>query len=181
MKLLKEFKPALLFLGKFLALYFIGNIVYGLYIESFGDRPDGITRMVTNQCSSILHLIGYNTTVQDHGTEAKIALRMAGTTVLYVFEGCNGVNVMIVFVAFLVAFGGPGKSFAFFLPAGIIIIHVFNLLRIQLLFHLAKNNERHFYYYHKYLFTATLYLVVFALWAFWVIRFNERKNFNTPA
>lgn len=178
MKLLREFKPALIFLGKFLALYFAGNILYGLYIESYEQEPDGITRLVTAQTSWLLDKFGYMTSTGDVPNPPKIALKEAGDVVLYVYEGCNGVNVMIVFIAFLFAFGGPVRLLSFFVPAGLLIIHLFNLLRIGLLFFLALNDSRQFYYYHKYFFTATLYLVVFLLWALWVIRFNEKRKID---
>ena len=181
MGLLKEFKPALVFLGKFLVLYFAGNILYGLYIESYGDRPDAITRVVTAQTSGLLNAAGGDTDFDDVAGAPKVALMQAGDVVLNVFEGCNGINVMIVFVAFLFAFGGPFKTLAVFLPAGLFVIHLFNLLRIGLLFHLALTDSRQFYYYHKYFFTATLYLVVFGLWALWVIRFNEKRNIKAAA
>lgn len=181
MSLLKEFKPALVFLGKFLVLYFVGNILYGLYVEAYDQEPDGITGLVTAQTSGLLNASGHETAYWDAPGMPKIALSEAGGVVLYVFEGCNGVNVMIVFAAFLFAFGGPAKAMAIFLPLGLIVIHLFNLLRISLLFSLALNYATQFYYYHKYFFTATLYLVVFGLWALWVIRFNEKRNIKvTP-
>lgn len=173
--LLKEFKPALLFLGKFLLLYFLGNIVYGLYITSFGIRPDAVTQTVSVQSAWLLERVGFSPRLDDHPTEPKVSFYENGDLILNVFEGCNGLNVMIVFVAFLFAFGGRFRNLALFIPAGLLIIHFFNLLRIGFLFFLAQYSGRHFYYYHKYFFTATLYLVVFLLWAVWVVRFHATK------
>lgn len=181
MELLKEFKPALLFLGKFLAIYFVGNILYGIYIESRGNRPDSITRMVTAQTAWLLDGVRYQTGVEDHPDQPKVMLKNDGVRVLSVYEGCNGINVIIVFIAFLFAFGGPAKLLSVFLLLGVLVIHGFNLLRIGLLFYLALNDSQQFYYYHKYFFTATLYLVVFALWALWVIRFHEKRDIKTTA
>lgn len=181
MELLKEFKPALFFLGRFLALYFVGNILYGVYVESYDERPDRITRIVTAQTSWLLNKSGYETTFRDVPGLAKVALMESGDVVLYVFEGCNGVNVMIVFIAFLFAFGGNLKSLAVFIPVGIAFIHFFNFLRLALLFYLALNHSPQFYYYHKYLFTATLYFIVFILWGFWVICLNENRNIKATA
>lgn len=176
MSLFHEFKPALYFLGKFLAFYFAGNILYGLYVESYEQRPDGMTLSTTAQTSWLLNRMGYDADLGDVPGTRKVALIESGDVVLFVFEGCNGINVMIVFVAFLVAFGGPWKALAVFLPAGLLIIHLFNLLRISLLYFLAERQSTQFYYYHKYFFTATLYLVVFGLWALWVIKFNEKRR-----
>lgn len=174
--MIKEFKPALMFLGKFLAIYIVGNVLYGIFVESYGAEADPITRTVTRQTSAILNLLGYETVIDDHSTEPKIMIKQHGTSVLNVYEGCNGINVMIVFIAFLFAFGGPGGSIAWFLPVGIMIIHVINLVRIYLLFYLSSINSKHFYYYHKYFFTATLYLVVFALWTIWVVQITKKRE-----
>jgi exosortase family protein XrtF len=103
-------------------------------------------------------------------------LKNDGLVVINVYEGCNGINVIIVFVAFLVAFGGPPKSLVLFGIGGIVLIHLFNLARIAFLFFLALSNSRSFYYYHKYLFTATLYGVVFLLWAVWVLKFTKDQK-----
>jgi exosortase family protein XrtF len=174
--MLKEFKPALLFLGKFLLVYFLGNLIYGFYVESFGEKPDPVTSLISHQTSWILNKTGYNTRTEDHSSSPKVIIEENGLGVLNVFEGCNGVNVMIVFIAFLIAYGGRIVSLIVFLISGVILIHLFNLLRVCYLFYLAYNNSQTFYFYHKYFFTATLYAVVFGLWAIWVIWFNEKNN-----
>lgn len=181
MELLKEFKPALIFLGKFLAFYVAGNILYGIYIESFKPHADEITFSVACQTSWMLKRTGYEIAVEPVPDIAKLAMKQDDRVVLYFFEGCNGLNVMIVFAAFVFALGGSFKRIVLFLPFGLLVIHFSNLLRIALLFSLAANNSTHFYYYHKYLFTATLYLVVFGLWALWVLRSNEKGNIKAIA
>lgn len=169
---LKEFTPALSFLGKFLVMYLVGNLLYGLMIESYGSRPDPVTGIVTRQTSAFLNAVGLDTSTGIHPAEPNVVIYEGRRAVLSVFEGCNGINVMIVFVAFLFAFGGSWRRLALFVPAGIVIIHLANILRISLLFLLAKEESEQFYYYHKYFFTATLYLFVFALWFIWVTRLH---------
>src|SRR5690606_31424538 len=183
MRFIREFRPALLFVGRFLAVYVVGNVLYGIYIESFGDLPDAVTRVVTEQTSALLGATGEDTTTGDRAGRP-IVLLMNGSegTVLNVYEGCNGLNVMIVFVAFVVAFGGAFRRMAWFIPAGLLVIHVFNLLRIGLLYYVATHFERYFYFFHKYLFTATLYAVVFGLWVIWVTavtRINKTATTGT--
>ena len=100
-----------------------------------------------------------------------------GTTVLRVFEGCNGLNVMIVFASFIIAFGGRIKSILTFLLVGFFLLHIFNLLRIVLLYYTALYRPLFFYYFHKYFFTAVLYLAVFGLWIMW----TRMKSKNSAA
>ena len=174
MNLFKEFKPAFLFLGKFLAIYFIGNLLYGLFVEAYGSRPDPATIEITRQTSTLLNLYGLDTHIENHPSRPTVILHDEGLGVVSVFEGCNGINVMIVFVAFLFAFGGRSLHLLLFLSVGLMIIHLANILRLILLFFLAKDNSPQFYYYHKYFFTAILYMVVFALWYVWATQFNKK-------
>lgn len=176
MKMLKEFRPSLIFLGKFLAIYFIGNIVYGLYVGSYGSMADDVTRATTIQTSQVLRAIGENTSATMNPYAATVFLKNGDRVVLNVFEGCNGVNVIIIFVAFVIAFGGPTRKMIWFLPMGIVVIHLCNLLRLLLLYFTARRYEQYFYFVHKYFFTAILYLIIFALWAVWIIRFNVKSN-----
>lgn len=168
MSILHQFKPALLFLARFLAVYVVGNVLYGLFIESYGHHPDPATRVVTQQTAALLRATGEEVTAEDNPFGAQVLINNDGGTVLRVFEGCNGINVMIVFVAFIVAFGGPLRKMAWFTLMGLLVIHLANLLRVSLLYVVATRFEEYFYLYHKYLFTAILYVLVFGLWVSWV-------------
>jgi exosortase family protein XrtF len=173
MSLISDFKPSLLFLGKFLGIYILGNVLYGLYIASYQPRPDPVTREVTEESSWCLNVVGEVTSIRDHAERASIAIVRNDKAVISVFEGCNGLNVMIIFVAFVVAFGGPRNTMLWFIPFGLVIIHLVNLLRVGLLYVTALHFESYFYYVHKYFFTAILYIIIFILWAIWVLGINK--------
>jgi exosortase family protein XrtF len=164
----KEFKPAFRFLFIFLGLYLAGNIVYGLWIESYDDLPDPATWEVTRETSNVLNQLGYHTTAAKNTQGPTAFLSDDVKIILTTYEGCNGINVMIVFVAFLAAFGGSLKKLSWFLPAGMVLIHVSNLGRIVLLYFVAVGYHHYFYYVHKYVFTAAIYVIVFVLWILWV-------------
>lgn len=170
---LNEFKPSIFFLLRFLGVYFIGNLLYGFYVESFEDRPDALTQLATYQTATCLRSFGLDVTARDNTQGPTVFLETDRDIVLSVYEGCNGLNVMIVFVAFMVAFGGPVKKMLWFIPAGLIVIHIFNLGRISLLYFVAQRYEEYFYLFHKYFFTAIIYVVVFLLWALWILKFVD--------
>ena len=174
--MLNEFKPSLFFLGKFLAVYLAGNIIYGLWVRAVAPQADSMTKVMTEQTSLVLNTFGENTSVvaSDHGPT--MWLQKSSKTILNVFEGCNGINVMIVFLAFIVAFGGALKKMFWFVPAGLVCIHLFNLIRIALLYVVAQHYQRYFYYVHKYIFTAFLYLIVLMLWGLWVAKLSGEKD-----
>jgi len=165
---LSGYKPALRFLGYFLGSYFVLNLAYGLWIESLGQRPDAMTYLVGGQSGKVLEWFGYKASVVPNPTGPTVRLMDNGQIVLNVFEGCNGVNVFIVFFSFVLAYGGAVRKMLWFVPLGLLAIHVANLARIMFLFWLAGRESHYFYYFHKYLFTAAIYAVVFALWWVWI-------------
>ncbi len=165
---MKEFKPAFRFLAVFLGLYLGLNIVYGLWISSYGNQADKATILVTNQTSWVLNRFGENTQTRLKEGAPTVSILKDSRIALGVFEGCNSINVMIVFVAFLFAFKGSWKSMAWFLPLGLVLIYIANLVRVILLYYVAEYWRQYFYYIHKYLFTAVIYLIVFILWWWWI-------------
>ncbi len=171
--MIKEFKPALLFLAKFLGVYFLGNIIYGLYIESFGNIADPMTFWVSEQTVLFLKAIGLHTETLLDDFAPKVRILLDDHSVLSVYEGCNGLNVMIIFVAFLVAYAGNMRKLLWFIPFGLLAIHLMNLSRIILLFFVAEYYEDYLYFTHKYLFTAVIYVGVLVLWYWWISKLSK--------
>lgn len=163
-----EFKPVIFFLVKFLSIYFVGNILYGLWVNSYEPLPDPATHAVTVQTSWLLNISGWDTTVSDNPDAPTTNIVYESRPIIAVFEGCNGVNVFIIFISFLFAFGPWVKPLIWFSVSGLLVIHIANLLRVGLLFLVSLNFPDAFYFIHKYIFTAFIYVVVFILWVVWV-------------
>jgi exosortase family protein XrtF len=172
---LTEFKPTIFFLLKFIGIYVVVNLLYGVYVTAYVPGPDPVTSQVAAQTSFTLQILGWPTTTKDNAKKTTTELIFESKSILAIYEGCNGVNVMIIFVAFLIAFGPISKTLWWFIPLGLAILHVMNLLRIALLFWVALYLPDFMYFTHKYLFTAILYVVVFLLWVVWVKKFVNRK------
>lgn len=175
--MIEQFKPALLFLAKFLGIYILGNLVYGLWINQYYPQADPLTFQVSHQVAKIISAVDQPVIIEG-SSKARVTLIDESTqrSVINVFEGCNGANVAIVFLAFIVAYPGTWKRTLAFGSVGIVIIHLFNLARLWLLFHQAKINSIYFYYFHKYIFTAAIYFVVLFLWFLWVWKINGRPD-----
>jgi exosortase family protein XrtF len=185
--MLKEFRPTILFLVKFFATYLVISTLYGLYISSFDkiNVLDPITRAVTVNCVSTASALGYETEVleNDHlrtATESEQTFDSIWMNQVYavsVEEGCNGINIMILFAAFVIGFGGAWRNMLWFIPVGIIFIHVANIGRLLLLSLLnVEWGGRGFHFFHKYGFTAIIYLAILILWYFWVMYFNGKTS-----
>jgi exosortase family protein XrtF len=173
---LKEFKPTIFFLLKFVGIYVVANLLYGAYVSSYRPRVDGATREATRQTSGVLNVCGWPTHIQDEAKSPITNLVFEDRNILAVYEGCNGINVAIIFLAFLFAFGPISPPLWWFAPLGLAILHVANLGRLMLLFWVAVYMPNAMYFTHKYLFTAFLYVVVFVLWIWWVRKYSGVKR-----
>lgn len=182
----QEFKPTVFFLLKFFVLYLGLSTAYGLYIGAYESdaKVDPATRVVARHCSGSAGLLGYQTQIveDDHLRRESLpeqtydSLWFDDIYAVSVEEGCNGLNVMILFVSFVIAFGGSWRAMLWFIPAGLLFIHLANLGR--LLFLSLMNVEwggRGFHFFHKYGFTAVLYLAILVLWYLWVMYLNAKK------
>jgi exosortase family protein XrtF len=171
----KEFKPALFFLGKFVGLYLVANLLYGYYVTSYEPRPDPATSVVARHSELVLNTFGYDVTTIDNIKKPTTQVRWKGRFILAIYEGCNGINTAIIFIAFIIAFGSTRLLALWFIFGGLIVIHLANLARLVLLFLVAVHYPKYMYFTHKYLFTAALYLVIFVMWFVWV-KYLSRKN-----
>ncbi|MBA4056378.1 MAG: exosortase family protein XrtF [Marivirga sp.] len=172
---ISEFKPTIFFLVKFIGIYVVANLIYGAFVTAYSPGPDPFTKGVTVHTNAALQVCGWKTTFQDNTTKPTSELIFENKRILAIYEGCNGVNVMIIFVAFLIAFGPVTRTLFWFIPLGLAILHLMNLIRIALLFWVAIYLPDFMYFTHKYLFTAILYVVVFLLWVVWVRKFAKVK------
>jgi len=183
----KEFKPTILFLIKFISIYLVGSGMYGYYISNYDlqEKLDPITRWVTYQCAGTTGIFGYDSEVvqndhlarEENAEQTYDSLWLDRTYAISVEEGCNGINIMILFVAFVIGFGGKFLNTILFIPAGLLFIHFANLGRLMLLSVLNVDFEgRGFHFFHKYGFTAVLYLAILILWYFWVMHWNGKSK-----
>lgn len=168
-------KPAIVFIIKFVAFYLVFNSLYGLFVDRFLPQPDPITILVSNNVAWCHQWLGENTHALQMLGSKNVALCNAQGTVVQVYEGCNSVNVMLVFWAFLFAFTGPRYATLLFAIAGGVSIYMINLVRVSALYFVELNWPRYVYFFHKYLFTGVIYAVVFLLWFLW-IRWLKRGN-----
>lgn len=170
-----QFKPFLLFLTKFIVCYLVLSILYQAYLDTFDVKNyevDGITQLVAEQSNYVLSLFNSDSYILPNLVEPSVKLYYHGKWVARIIEGCNAISIIILFISFVLAFTGKLKQMVFFILSGIVIIHVFNIIRIVLLsmaiFHYPKS--QHFL--HGVVFPLFIYGVVFGLWVIWVNKFS---------
>jgi len=173
---LKENKKVIFFLIRFLSVFGTLSLVYGAWVKSFNERADAISWLIGY---NLKFLFGSsNLQLSQSATNPSVDINYLGTTSVTLFEGCNGIAVMILFIAFIFAFKGRWLDLVWFAPLGIFVIHAFNLARLSALIILAQQHSEFFHFVHKYLFTLIIYSGVFLLWVFWVKLAVKRNQQN---
>jgi exosortase/archaeosortase family protein len=101
---------------------------------------------------------------------------MEGSVGVIVGPPCNGLALFALFIAFMLSFPGPIKHKLWYIPAGIIAIHVINVLRVLALVALVNWKEEWLEFNHDYTFTILVYLFVFFLWYLWIKKFSPLNS-----
>jgi len=134
---------------------------------------DPLTVLVAKHTANLLGLVSSNVSTLPSALLPNVSILLNGSVVVNVYEGCNAINVSILFIAFLFAYKGSFKRTLTFSVVGLISIYLFNLLRVGGLFLVALYFPDHLYLMHKFVFTGVIYAFVFLLWFVWVAKVNK--------
>jgi exosortase family protein XrtF len=162
-------REALVFIGLSALFYLVWQIGYELILYPDHRFDLWVNRQVAKQAVAIFQLLGRDCKVVPYGMYKNLIVldTHAGANV---DTPCNGVPMLYMFVAFIVAHPGPLKSKAWFIPFGLAVIHALNLVRIMALAVIAVYYREYFYINHKYVYTILVYSLIISLFAWWHLR-----------
>jgi exosortase family protein XrtF len=173
--MLKDFKPVLGILLRFVIIYLVLLFAYQFFLNSFkGEGLDPYSRMIAEQVRKIQNAVGFSTQLYDDIPGEQVWFYVKEKYVTRMVEGCNAVSVIILFLAFIFAFYKGFKTFLF-VAAGFILLYVMNLLRIVGLNIVTRDYPAYSKMSHDYLFPAVIYGTVVILWLAWIKFFALKK------
>ena len=178
---MNRYKTISLFLVKFFASYFLFFAVYAYYINSTQQKEGGfgcspLTAKVADQTTSVLNFFGYNASNVQHGEEMSVKLLIDNVYVARVIEGCNSMSIIILFIAFIIAFAGKKTATIIYAIIGSVIIYGINVLRIAFLTVMLHKYPQQQEILHAIVFPAIIYGTTFLLWVVWVQKFSNYKR-----
>lgn len=134
------------------------------------------SKLLSSQSNFILSIFNLNTTIEIHGdmVVTKI-LDYPYSHGVWIGEPCNGIKVFGVFTIFIIAFKGKIINKIWFIPLGILILHVLNILRISVLTYLSATNPFILDFNHNITFQLIIYAAILCLWYNWIIKFSSFK------
>jgi exosortase/archaeosortase family protein len=84
--------------------------------------------------------------------------------ILYVEDGCNGLELIVLYIGFIICMPSNIWRKILFIIAGVIILHWANIIRSSILIYIREYHESYFDFTHTYFFKIVLYAITFALW-----------------
>ena len=89
-----------------------------------------------------------------------------------IIEVCNALSVIILFIAFVIAFSGKLKNTIVFIILGSVLIYVLNVSRIVILSMAMFRFPEYQDFLHGVVFPLLIYSIVFILWIIWVNKYS---------
>jgi len=123
--------------------------------------------LFNNSVWALKHLTNYQFTTQGSNI-------LMGAGHVGVHFGCSGLKQFLEWIVLMTFFPGPWKHKAWFIPMGLVIIHLVNIFRISGLSILLLYFPKHWQFTHDYIFRPFFYVVMFLLWVWWVEQYRGK-------
>lgn len=176
--MLKDFKPVLGILLRFIIIYLVLLFAYQFYLNGSKDSGlDFFSRVIANQVSAVQNVMGYPTMLYNDVGNEQVWFYVKEQYVTRMVEGCNAISVMILFVSFVFAFYKGSKTFIF-VGGGLVLLYIMNLLRIVGLNVVMAEHQEYGKMFHDFVFPSVIYGSVVLLWLIW-IKFFALKHENS--
>jgi exosortase/archaeosortase family protein len=168
---MKANKFIIIFLLKTIALYLIWFLAYDLWLKKVGVIDNLIIDNLVYLSVNFLEVFNYILYVDYH----KVGIHGAYSSVI-VGSGCNALELFALFSGFILIFEGSWKHKIWFIPLGILIIHLLNVVRILALIFSGTVSKSLLEFNHKYTFTIIMYIITFIGWMIWVKYFASKLS-----
>ena len=177
---MKQYRPLIFFLLRFLGSYIVLILLYNWYLNQYlpFGTPDPFTELSSNLAAKGFKALGFNAHSIHYGNENFMRLWVDGKYSSIVNEGCNAISVLIIFVAFILAFYTTFKQTITYILISLFVLFVMNISRIILLTYIYRFHKEYSKVSHDYLFPLIIYGSVIILWIVWIKLFVTKKGKN---
>lgn len=175
LKFLKN--PLLRFLFFGTTAYILWYILYEFVLRSKTHFDEWVVHNIVKGVELFLTSLGYSL-ISYEDPIWKLHVGIEGSLGVTVGAPCDGIVLFALFAIFIIAFPGPVKHKAWFVPVGIVGIHLLNILRVAALAIIVDINPDWLAFNHDYTFTILVYSAVIGLWYLWIQKYSPLKKVN---
>ena len=169
-KLLKNNILRFLVIGT--ALYLLWLFVYYFLIKQYTDWDTSLNYLIVFNAQDLLSLLNIEAFVEYESDQVLIVLNNTLFKGVRVGDECNGFKLFSIFSIFILAFPGNWKNKLWFIPMGIVIVHIANVIRVAALLYISNYYPTYMDFNHLYTFTVFVYAIIFVLWFWYAKKFS---------
>ena len=164
-------------LARFLGLGFLGYLVwyvaYQYFLKEQTLLDEYLIHSMVVSSEWVLRNLGY-ALYEMQTTELRWQIGIADSVgLLHIGAPCDGLVLFVLFAVFVLAFPGPGRRKLWFIPLGVLLIHLANLVRVVSLVMIQFNSPENLQFNHDYTWTVLIYAFIFWLWYVWATRVSR--------
>jgi exosortase family protein XrtF len=155
------------FLSLGFAGYLLWYILYQYFLKNETLLDEWLIHSMVLSVEWFLRMLGYPL-YELAGGGFRWQLGIAQSVgLLEIGDACDGLVLFVLFGVFILAFPGPWRRKFWFIPAGVVAIHMANLLRVFSLVLLNYYRPSALAFNHDYTWTVLIYGFIFWLWYLW--------------
>lgn len=151
--------------------YLIFFIVYELLLKKYTLFDEYVIRFIIQNTDEVLRRLDYKTFKTTDINDFQV-IGIHGSIGVWVGKACDAISLFIIFSIFILAFPGNQRDKWWFVPFGILTIHILNVIRIVALTMITYYAPQWLEFNHTYVFTFLVYSYIFLLWIWWVNKYS---------
>jgi len=157
------------FLVRGIIIFVAWRLLYELVLRPSGSPDHELTRFLLKCTYHVLTLFYTGLSIDGY------SLYINKEPIITFTTGCNGLELLVLYLSFLICYPSPFRRWFSFAVAGIIIINVLNIARCAALASWFYHRLPLWDFMHHYIFKIVIYGVNFYLWVLYC-RANAKKK-----
>lgn len=170
-------KVMLSFLLKLFGLVILWELLYVYLLKPLRIPDAFLTHILTacvTFCINVFFQLSTSVTWVVDNIHNADHIQLHGKTILSIFDDCNGLDLYLIYLVFLILLPFSSKRKLKFSIIGIISIFIGNIFRCMGLYWIYVNYRGVFEFNHHYVFTIMMYLIILVCW----IMFTRKPKLN---
>lgn len=163
------------FLLKAALFYIIWLLIYYLLIKHYTHWDYQLNYNIAVFSRELFSLFNVVTHIDVESDSVVLLLDAGNYKGIWIGSECNGFKLFSIFTIFILAFPGKKLKKLWYIPMGLAIIHLANIIRVMALVLINNYYPSFMDFNHLYTFTVFVYGIIFLLWYLWA------KNLSTDA
>lgn len=152
-------------------IYLTLYLGYEFIIKKYTHIDHDFIKLIILSSEKILQWFGHETFTR-LDDNAYPGIGIDGGNGVWVGASCNALTLFFLFAVFIFTYPGHQKNKWWFIPIGILTIHILNILRVAALAWIERFHADYLDFNHTYTFTFIIYCYIFMLWMIWVNKYS---------